>query len=772
MPTTAPNLIYDAHASENNIYSSTNSNLWCGSNSAVVNAQIAILFDNVQVEQSEKVTEALLSITAFKDLGSSSLIVAIGAQKTANASQPSGGSDILGRTMTTARLSYTFTGTTAKMYTFDLAPVIQEIVNQASWQPGNDLLVQIRPTGGTGAGNTASNGGRRLDFYSAESATPPTLSITTAQQAVTAQMSSGDTITDRTAMVVSAEAPEPPPTIVAQMVAGDTITDRTVMQAGRGDPIKHTLQRVERLPADTHAFVTERGELLPFAARFDETLGGVRSEMLGSQDDAWYPASGLLNRTPEALAFRAYLPDRDDPERAGDRFVRLLPDVRQLVLPGGHVWGLHSAQKTARPSDEVIDLVVGTTGAYPKHPLLSGTIQAAFETFGSEPELPIYAIDTAGGITAPLSAASWDTGAVAFGVRIAERTRQSIVALGTPIAADGTVPDGSLAVSWDGAALLTHLRGRDFRLREQFLGPFGAVLVGVLRWTKHSATLTTCSALGLRTWELPIGPVQPLSEQTVSAGRRADGVGSGAFIAFGKPFLSIWPGTASRAERIAQQLYTELTVPNLSWEIKPPEYAVTLSRADDKGLELAPGESVTFDLAATRTGYTGNLELAITADTLTSSYTVTRSGDTDTYHVTLSAPAGTPEAAYTLRVEAEAAGADNEGSLLKDVRDSFDAVVQVAAGPAIAPNATALYFANDPVQKRDAQMLVDASGNGNTLFWEGYARPNREFTALLPTGVYGAHVRSGALANAAQAQRMGGNQTSLSLSLTSWIDKP
>ena len=56
-------------------------------------------------------------------------------------------------------------------------------------------------------------------------------------------------------------------------------------------------------------------------------------------------------------------------------------------------------------------------------------------------------------------------------------------------------------------------------------------------------------------------------------------------------------------------------------------------------------------------------------------------------------------------------------------------------------------------------MLRDSSGNGNDLFWGGYARPNREFTALLSTGVYGAHVRSGTLANAAQAQRMGGNQT-------------
>ena len=756
MPTISPDLIYDANASENGIYSSTNTQLQCGSNSAIVNAQFALLFNNVQLKQGQKVAEALLTITGVSNLNSSTLIVAIGAQKTVNASQPSSGSDIIGRTMTTARVAYTFTGATAKAFTFDIATVIQEIVNQAGWQPGNDILFQIRPTGGSGGGN--GNGGRRLDFYSSESANPPTLSITTTLPPVTATMTPKQSWRPKLAMSVSAEAPEPPEPVVLQAQLEQSWRVDLLMNAARGDPSKNTLFKFERLPAASHAFVTGEGELLPFVASFDETLGGVRTEMLGSGDEAWYPASGLLTRTPEALTFRATLIEAS--RRDSDRFVRLLEDAERLVLPSGKVWDLYGADHAARPQHNVLELVALPTGAYPRHPLLSGNIQAAFETFDSTPELPVYAIDPAGGISSPVLSESWDTGFIAFGVRIGERTRQSLVSLGTPIAADGSVPEGSLAVSWDRNALLISLRGEQYRINEVFLGTFGAVLVCVLRWTRHSATLTTVSNLGLRTWTIEIGAPRPLSENVLSAGQRSDGVGSGAYLAFGSPFLSVKPGTIEEAEDAARELYAELVKPNRSWEVRPPNISLEVTRVDEGNLELAPGESRTFELAVRRVGgYSGNLDFEVSADRLTTSYSVTRLEDVDTYKVTLTAPLGTPEAPYTLRATVKAAGADNPGSILENVRSTFDAIVQVAAGPAIAPNATALYFANDPVQKRDAQMLADASGNANTLFWEGLARPNREFTALFSTGVYGAHVRSGTLANPTQAQRMGANQT-------------
>ena len=655
MPTVSPAAVFDSHATDNGGFDANNAVLWVGSNSAITNAQAAILFENVQLDKGRTLDSALLTLTRKTTLGSTqTLIMDIGAHKAANSSAPSGNADQLGRTMTTARVSVTFPNNTAVgSSTYDIKNVLQEIVNQSGWVKGNNVLIILRSTGGTGGG-AGTNGGRRLDFGSLQSDAPATLGVAYQLPSVTAQMTLSENALDTLQMTASPEAAEPPPPVVAAMSLGEVVGDSMFMYAGRGDLTRHTLQRVERVPAYSHAFITASGEMLYFAARFPRALGEVRSETLGSEDDAWYPASGLTTRVPSALTFRAYLPDVDDPEAAGDRFKRLLADVRQLVMPNGFVWGLHYAQYGPNSSDTVIDVIAQTTGAEPRHPLLSGTIAAAFPTEASTPELPVYAIDPAGGITAPVAADGWDTGAVAFAVRLGERTRQSLWALGTAIDAQGDAPDGSLSLSWSRDTLHTHLRGEAFRLREQFLGPFGSLLVLVLRWTRYSATLTTRSDFGNRTWELPIGEAKPLSEGVVSAGVRSDGVGSGSFIAFGRPFLSVRPGAVPEMEGVAERLYRALTKPGLSWEVMPPDVSIALSRADDKALELAPGESVTFDLAVARSGgYTGPLEFAVTADTLTATYTVP---EADLYRVTLTAPVGTPETAYTLRRHRQGAG--------------------------------------------------------------------------------------------------------------------
>lgn len=759
MPTVTPSAAFDSYATDTGSFDTSSSSLYLGTNSAFTNAQFAVLFENVQIDRGATVDSAPFTVNRQDTFSNSGWVLNfdVGLADVANAPQPSSSADQRGRIMTPVKVTGSFDiNTPAGPKTFDLKGPLQRLVNFANWQPGNSVLILIRATGGGGGGGSGAASGRRAAFTSLQSSNPPSLSVAWSLPTITAQMLSGRTRTRKTVMIVSNEPPEPAPPIAADIVSGRTRTRKTVMVGGRGDLNKHTPMRVERLGTTSHAFISESGELLPFAARFDKTIGGVQAEMLGSVDEVWYPAAKRLTRTPEALTISAFLEDGAD----SGRFVRLLPSARQLVMPDGTVWGLDSAQETATPIAQRVDLVARPTAAYPKHSLLGGTIAAAFETESSTPELPVYAIDPAGGITAPVLATQWDTGKVAFAVRIGERTRQSLWALGTPIDGAGDAPEGSLSVSWQKNALVTHLRGETFRLREQFLGPFGAVLACVLRWTRYSSTLTTCSALGLRTWQLPIGVPTPLSAPQQSAGVRADGVGSGSFIAFGKPFLSIYAGHERAAEGDARKLYAALTDPGRSWVVRPPDVSLEMSRTDAKALELAPGESVTFDLAVRRVGgYSGPLEFSATADTLLPSYTVTQDGDIDTYTVTLTAPVGTPETAYTFRAEVKAAGADNEGSILKDVRDAYNAVAQVAAGPALAPNTTGLYTALDATQKRDAEMLMDSSSNGNTLFWEGYARPNREFTALLSPGVYGAHVRSGTLSNPAQAQRMGGNQT-------------
>ena len=375
--------------------------------------------------------------------------------------------------------------------------------------------------------------------------------------------------------------------------------------------------------------------------------------------------------------------------------------------------------------------------------------------------MKVYAVDPAGGFEAPVLAQRWDSGKATFAVRLTGRGLQSLVSLGLPIDELGEAAPGSLALSWDRNALVSHLRGERYRLREGFLGPFGAPLVFVLRWTPSRATLTTRSALGLRTWPLPIGAPAPLSAKIVTAGKRLDEVGSGAFMAFGKSFLSPGPGSVRDAETEAEQLYRHLTKPGLSWEVRPPDYALTLSRADDKALELAPGDQLTFRLAVARAGgYAGNVDFSVTVDdSLFSASWAPVAGQPDVYDVTLSASPAAPEGAVTFAAWATAQGANNPGSLLKDVRDMLPGILEVAASPAVMPNATVVSTAFDPLLQRDAEIIRDSSSNANVYTWSGYARPDRRYLGILCTAFRSAAVSSGALANAAQAQRMSGNAT-------------
>lgn len=767
MPTVTPTAVWDGWADDNGSYNDTASTVSVGSNSAIVNSQTGILFENVQIERGATVSSALLSMTrGGVSFGSTqSLIFDVGANKVANAAQPLDSADLRGRVITTAKVSVTIPNNAAAgaLDIFDAAPAIQEIVNQSSWQPGNDILLLLRPTGGAGGQN--GNGGRRMTWNSLQNSSSPTLSVTYSLPTVTGQMTLAEIATDRLSGTVNAEVPEPPAGVIAQGSLTDTVLEGFSARVARGDLSKnYPLTFLADLP-DTHHFVTEAGEVYGFSARVPTLLGGIRTEMLGSQDDALYPASGLLTRIAAGLEFTAALLDRDRPRLDRDRLKNALKDTRALYLPDGRVFDLWHAQAGELLNDFSLSVAAAQKSTEPRHVLTSGTIGAAFETFGSTSEVPVYAVDPAGGLRADILPASVPQGAMCFGVRSAERGVEGYASVGRPVEADGTSDPSSITVSYRQKHLRLSLFGVEARVREEFLAVYGSVLVCYLFWRKGYGHLVTVSGLGVRHVDLPVGTVQALSERIITAGVRSDGVGFGGFIAPGAPsldapFFTLAVPDANEAEAAARALYAELTAPGVSYEVMPPDVSLILSRADSKALELAPGESLTFALAVQRVGeYTGALEFAVQTDTLTSSYTVTQTGDTDTYTVTLTAPVGTPEAAYTLRVTVKAQGADNEGSILKDVRDAFDAVVQVAAGPAIAPNATALYFANDPVQKRDAQMLVDSSANGNTLFWGGYARPNREFTALLPTGVFGAHVRSGVLANAVQAQRMASNQT-------------
>jgi hypothetical protein len=359
-----------------------------------------------------------------------------------------------------------------------------------------------------------------------------------------------------------------PPPLIGQATLGMP-TPGLEAYGGPADPTQHTLFAVDPLFTDTHHFVTEAGELLGFASSFDDTLGTPRIGVIGLGDDAWTSASNLDSREPGTLAFTAYLADHDHPQLARDRLQGKLRDVRELILPDGRIFGIDRADHGPRPNPATLAVEAVTTGAYPHHPLLSGTIQAAFPTAESSEQIPIYAIDAAGSIVAPLRQKTAPRGALFFALKANERGVLSLGSVGTPVAADGTSQPDSVTASYQDKTLAVSLWGRETRIREMELAAFGAVLVCYLVWTPYSAWLVVVSSWERRVYDLPTGRPTALSEPILTAGVRADGVGSGAFMVLGSHSLGIAyfsPRVPSKAEsgRSAQAFYNNVTGPGMT----------------------------------------------------------------------------------------------------------------------------------------------------------------------------------------------------------------
>jgi hypothetical protein len=771
----------DYHSSAEGTFTSTFGQVTTGTTaSGNSDLQGAFRWAGLNIPKGAVISSATMDVY-FNEAPSSPLTMQLFLEAGINPAASTTASEMRARALTTAVVEWSLTTQSGQQVTPNLKTIVQEQVSKA------DMTAFIVRTRNKNRTNTST--AQHVRIVSSDNASAatigPKLSVTysdpqTAQATLVmptpgliaeGEIGSGAVtgeatlVTPTPGLIAEGYIGTPPPVIGQATLVMPT--PGLIALGGEMDPKLNTLFTVERYRRESHHLATEAGELLAFNANFDATLGGIREGMLGTDDAAWFPESALRNRVPGALQFRADLNESLQPRLETDRLKRLLPDVRELHLPDGGIIDVSDGDYRARPTPATLEVLLRPKGAHPRHPLLSGTIQAAFETEDSTPEVPIYAIDAAGGITAPLTMKRISRGALCFGVRLAERGINALASIGTPINGDGTADPTSVVLSYQDTRFHTHLRGAQFSVREVELATFGAVLVCHLVFTEFSAYLVTVTGNGRRVYDLPIGAAVDLSERILTAGVRSDGVGNGGFMALGSsslgaPFLSLRVPTQAEAEEGAQALYDELATPEKTWVVKTPEMSLEVNRADTKALELAPGESLTFDLAVKRIGgYTGTLDVTTTAQEgiTASAALLSASGDTDTYRITLSAPASTAEGAYTFRFEAKATGADNPGSLLVDVRDNFDALVEVAASPAIMDNSTVFLQANDPVQYRAAEFLRDFSAYANTFSWRSYARPNRAGNGILCTGYVQAAVFSGALINTASPQRFNGLQS-------------
>lgn len=665
------------------------------------------------------------------------------------------------------------------LYDLDCTAALQEIVNKAGWNSGQAIMVSLLADPGSG---------RRVDFYDgADTTQDPTITVNytnpvpvSAEATLTfpplqilaeVQVGNGPITAEATltfpALQILAEAQIFIPVPVSAQGVLLFPPLEIIAEAGVGDPKKNTLFSFERPHFESHHIVTEAGDVYGFASTYDTTLGGVRDAMMGQADDAWTPEAGTRRRVPASLPISATLPERAHPRRDGDVLERELPFIREIHHPDGRILDVTDILLRGRPAPDRLELTARPEGALLRDPLLSGTQQAVFLTEDSTPELPVFAVDAGGGITAPLLAKRVDRGALAFAVRLEERGMLPLASVGRPVEGDGSSDSTSITMSYQNKHLHVSVRGVLTRIREAQLGPFGLELALWLYWSKSRAHLVSSSAIGVRTFKLPAGPPVDLSERRLTAGIDANEIGLGAFLApgsasLGTPFFSFKTPRESEAKTKLKNYFDEFATPGRSWTIIPPDYALEISRVDAKALELAPGDNLVLDFAVARIGdYTGLINPTITVgEGLYASWILLSQTPTvDTFRVTVESPTGTAEGTYTFRFAAAAAGADVPGSVLVDVRDAFDSTLEVAATPAIMPNATFVRLALDLVKQRPSEILKDSSANANVFFWHDTARPDRLGRGFLATGVGASAVSSGALTNSAQAQRMNGDAT-------------
>ena len=777
MPTITRTATKDAYSYAGGVYDATATILYfgnAGSGTSAQDAHTAIEFTDVQVAQGAIVDAATfqLELTFSQTIDCNYDLRLLSA---INPAFPLDAAAMRTTACTTAIGTHVIPANAPNgLRTYNIAPALQEQVNKPGWVKGGSIVVIIR--------KAPALVGAKTTHKSIEGGGAATLSVTSTPQNVDA----------------AATFRQPVPRLIAQAEVGSLATGtatfrqsapRFYAEAEVGTPAPRTAastfrQSAPRLQltatigsatanasfsfempdADTHAFVAESGEVLRFSAGFDTTLGGVRTGIAGESDlpGAWFAESGLRSRLPETKAITALLIDRADPRRDGDRMKRLLPDVRELWLPDGDVIGLEYVAFTARPHDDKLELILFPTGPEPQQPFLDlGTLNLALPTESSTPERPLFGFDPAGSITAPLLAKDVSKGTLKVDAYVTADGTWGLASAGPPIDAYGQTSGAAIYARLGEGIDYVYGRVGDVQMAIKLPRLSAQKFSAVLAWRGAYARLNVTSDNGSSMVSTPLpeplpAPIEPL----LTAGVRSDGLAVAGYI--GEPVFAPRYFDETEAETLTRRGYADLTEPGLSWAIMPPELSLTLSRADTKSLDLAPGESLTIDFNVRRVGgYTGNLTMTVAmGEGLTATAAlVSQSGDVDLWRVTVTAPAGTLEAAYTLFVEVAAAGADTPGSVLGEVRDAYSTIVEVAAGPAIMPSPTVVLYANDPVNKNPTEILKDTSSNNNSFLWEGLARPDIRGLGILATGVYGSQVRSLPLNNAVQAQQMIGNAT-------------
>lgn len=159
---------------EDNSTFQTNSNpLWIGTAGSTSKSYTGLRFTGITIPKGSQITSATLQFYSTQSQWLS-ISTAISGDKVANSAAFTASSKPSGRTQTTQKVNHSsnLQWNTSAWYTLaEVSPIVQEIVNGASWQSGNALSLLVKGTG-------SSWGRKFVRSYEGNSTQAPKLVIT------------------------------------------------------------------------------------------------------------------------------------------------------------------------------------------------------------------------------------------------------------------------------------------------------------------------------------------------------------------------------------------------------------------------------------------------------------------------------------------------------------------------------------------------------------------------------------------------------------------
>lgn len=149
---------------------------------------IGLRFNNVTIPQGATINYAQLRLFSFYETSTSTILVRVYGEAADDAAAFSSGSDVTGRTTTTAYVDWDVGADqnwAANLWngTPDLKSIISEIVGRAGWTSGNDIVLLLKDNGGTGTFDghdvetydRGASSAARIDIIYSETFAGPTL---------------------------------------------------------------------------------------------------------------------------------------------------------------------------------------------------------------------------------------------------------------------------------------------------------------------------------------------------------------------------------------------------------------------------------------------------------------------------------------------------------------------------------------------------------------------------------------------------------------------